>query len=90
MNTEKSIEGNFKELIKLYTICFTIYFLAINFIFQITNSLSLLLNVVLVLIPITLIVARLSVPNKLADNYPDTCKLKYLFNKQNNKSTSLF
>lgn len=90
MNTEKSIEGNFKELIKLYTICFTIYFLVFNFIFQITNSLSLLLNVVLVLIPITLIVARLSVPNKLADNYSNTFKLKYLFNKQNNKSTSLF
>jgi hypothetical protein len=90
MNTEKSIEGNFKELIKLYTICFTIYFLVFNFNFQITNSLSLLLNVVLVLNPITLIVAHLSVPNKLADIYSNTFKLKYLFNKQNNKSTSLF
>lgn len=90
MNPEKSIEGNFKELIKLYTIWFTIYFLVIDFIFQITNSLCLLLNVVLVLIPISLKVACLSIPNKLADNYSNTYKLKYLVNKQNNESTSLF
>jgi hypothetical protein len=90
MNPEKSIEGNFKELIKLYSICFTIYFLVIDFIFQITNSLSLLSNVVLLLIPISLKVACLSVPNKLGDNHPNTYKLKYLVNKQNNESTSLF
>jgi hypothetical protein len=90
MNPEKSIEGNFKEFIKLYTICFAIYFLVFNFIFQITNLLSLLSNVVLLLIPITLIVARLSVPNKLNDNYPNTYKFKYLVSKQNNESTSLF
>lgn len=89
MNTEKSIVGNFKELIKLYTICFAIYFLVINFIFQITNSLSLLLNVVFLLIPVTLIFSRLSVRNKLADYNCNTCKLKYLVNKQNNESPSL-
>lgn len=50
MNTEKSIEGNFKELRKQYIICFTICFLMINFIFQITLSLSPLLNVALILI----------------------------------------
>ena len=90
MNPKKLIEGNFKELIKLYIICLTIYFLVINFIFQITNSLSLLSNVVLLLIPISLKLACLSVPNKLADNYSNMFKLKYLFNKQNNKGTSLF
>jgi hypothetical protein len=89
MNPKKLIEGNFKELIKLYTICFIIYFLLINFIFQITNSLSLLSNVVLLLIPISLKVTCLSVPSKLADNYSNTYKLKYLVNRQNNASTSL-
>ncbi len=92
MNTEKSIEGNFKELKKQYTICFTICFLVVNFIFQITLPHSPLLNVVLMLItifiihllfaPISLKVACLLVPNKLVDDYRSTYKLHYLVNQQ--------
>lgn len=89
MSTEKSIGGNFKKLVNLYTIGFTIYFLLINFIFQITDSLSLLLNVVFLLIPISFIVSHLSIPNNLAGYNCNTYKLKHLVNK-NNESTSPF
>jgi hypothetical protein len=92
MNTEKSIEGNLKELRKQCYICFTICFLMVNFIFQITLSLSPLLNVVLMLIiififhrlfvSISLKAVCLLVPNKLVDDYRSTVKLHYLVNQQ--------
>jgi len=87
MNTEKSIESNFKVLRKLYTICFTICFLVVNFIFQIKLSPSPLVNVVLLLItifitrrlfiPISLKLCLL-VPNKLEDEHRSKVKLKFL------------
>lgn len=82
MNTEKSIEGNFKELRKLYTFCFTICFLMVNFIIQIKLLLSPLQDVILMLITLLIIhllfvsislkVACLLVPNKLVDDYHST------------------
>ena len=87
MNTEKSIESNFKVLRKLYIICFIICFLVVNFIFQIKLSPSPLVNVVLLLItifitrrlfiPISLKLCLL-VPNKLEDEYRSKVKLKFL------------
>jgi hypothetical protein len=79
MNTEKSIKGSGNELRKQYTICFTIFFLVINFIFQNTLFHYLLLDVVLILIAISLInllsipiilkAAHLLVLNKLVDDH---------------------
>lgn len=89
MSTEKSIGGNFKELVNLHTIGFIIYFLTINFIFQVTDSLSLLLNVVFLLIPISFIVSHLSIPNNLAGYHRNSYKVKHLVIK-NNESTSPF
>jgi phosphoglycerol transferase MdoB-like AlkP superfamily enzyme len=99
MNTEKLIKVNLKELRKQYIICFTICFLVVNFIFQITLSLSPLLNAVLLLITI-FIIHRLFVlislkdayslvPNKLADDYSGTVKLRDLINEQTKLLPSL-
>lgn len=92
MNTKKSIQSNRKELRKQYTICLIVYWLMINFIFQITLSFSPLLNLVILLPAIFIIhhlfvsilhtTASLLVPNKLVDYYRSNVKLHDVPNEQ--------